>query len=319
MNDTTMPQGDSGSAPAESVAAPTTPTTASATDSTGAAPTGGAVDAQPGSLTTDATAPGPIPYQRFEEVNRRMKEAEDRWRNTEQSWGEILKANPQQIREMLGWYQRVGADPVGHVANMLSELSANEQYRPQIASQAARILGGLRNLQPKEEPEPQPDLVAENGTPVYSAPRLREWREWDGKRSQAVMEARLSEALKPLRELQQERQQTKISQHATEAAAKQYQQAQTWHGFKEHEADIAKAFNENPAWSLQDAYIHVLQTKILPSYPAKAQAQVVADLQSKAAAQTLNPGSATRPSAPEFKGDTTARMKAALAHFSDKR
>lgn len=317
MNDTTMPQGDSGSASAESVGAPTTPTTATATDTTAAPPTAGPVDQTPGSLTTDATtqAPGPIPYQRFEEVNRRMKEAEDRWRNTEQSWGEILKANPQQIRQMLGWYQRAAADPVAHATQLLAELQADERYRPQVASQAARILQGLRGMQAKEEPEPQPDLVAENGTPVYSADALRKWREWDSKRSQAAIEARLSEALKPLREIQQERQQSVLKQHATDAAAKQYQAAQNWHGFKEHEADIAKAFSENADWSLQDAYLHVLHTKILPSIPAKAQAQVVADLQSKAAAQTLNPSGATKPSTPDFKGD----FKAALEYHAGKR
>ena len=313
MNDTS-PNGEIGSAPAESATAPVAATTADAPTS-GAAPIGGVGDAQPGSLTTDATTPGPIPYQRFEEVNRRMKEAEDRWRNTEQSWGEILKANPQQIREMLGWYQRAAADPVAHATQLLAELQADERYRPQVASQAARILSALRQHQPKEDPEPQPDLVAENGMPVYSADRLRQWREWDSKRSQAAIEARLSEALKPLREMQEERQQSQLRQQASDSAAKQYQQAQSWHGFKEHEADIAKAFNENPAWSLQDAYLHVLHTKILPSFPAKAQAQVVADLQSKAAAQTLNPAGAVKPSTPDFHGD----FKAALEYHAGKR
>jgi len=312
--DEASPNGDIGSAPAESATAPVAATTASPTD-TAAPATAGLSPGTQSSLTTDATTPGPIPYQRFEEVNRRMKEAEDRWRNTEQSWGELLKANPQQLREMLGWYQRAAADPVAHATQLLAELQQDERYRPQVASQAARILQGLRNLQPKEEPEPQPDLVAENGVAVYSAPRLREWREWDAKRTQAQTEARLTEALKPLKELQQERQQTRLSQQATDAAAKQYQQAQSWHGFKDHEADIAKAFNEHPDWSLQDAYIHVLQTKILPAYPAKAQAQVVADLQSKAAAQSLNPAGAVRPSTPDFKGD----FKAALEYHAGKR
>ena len=99
------------------------------------------------------------------------------------------------------------------------------------------------------------------------------------------------------------------------SAAQQYQQALKWHGFKEHEADIAKAFNENANWSLTDAYIHVLHTKILPSLPAQAQAKVVADLQSKAAAQTLNPAGTVKPSAPDFHGD----FKAALEFAAGKR
>lgn len=244
-----------------------------------------------------------------------MQEAEKRWQDTEQSWGPILKHSPQQINEMLGWYQRAAADPVAHATQLLAELQADERYRPQVASQAARILQGLRQSQPREEPEPQPDLVAENGTPVYSAPRLREWREWDSKRSGAAMEARLTEALKPLREMQQERQQTALRQQADTAAAKQYEAAKSWHGFKEHEAEIAEAFNKNRDWNLQDAYLHVLHTKILPTIPARAQAQVVADLQSKAAAQTLNPSGASKPASPNFNGD----FKAALEYHAAKR
>jgi hypothetical protein len=49
--------------------------------------------------------------------------------------------------------------------------------------------------------------------------------------------------------------------------------------------------------------------------PAKAQAQVVADLQSKAAAQTLNPTNTSKAAAPDFKGD----FKAALEYHAGKR
>lgn len=313
MNDAS-PNGDIGSvATTESATAPVAATSAETPASASPATEGSGPSA--GSVTTDATAPGPIPYQRFEEVNRRMKEAEERWQGVEQSWGEILKADPRQIREALGWVQRVAADPVSHVAELLGELQNDPRYRPQVASQAARILQGLRTMQPKEDPEPQPDLVAENGTPVYSAPRLREWREWDGRRSKADLDARLAAELKPLKELQQERQRIALEQRTNADAAQMYQRAKSWHGFAEHEKDIAEAFKANANWTLQDAYLHVLHTKILPAMPAKAQAQVVADLQSKAAAQTLNPSGATRPSAPNFDGD----FKAALEYYRDKR
>jgi hypothetical protein len=256
-----------------------------------------------------------VPYERFNEVNRRMKEAEDRWRNTEQSWGQVLQSDPQRVRGAVEFAQRFAADPVEAAVQILMEAQQNDQFRPKVASQAARILGMFRGQQPKDEPEPQPDLVAENGSPVYSAERLKQWRDWDGRRSKVALEAQLAEALRPVKEFQQERQQQRLRQQADSAAAQQYKQAQEWHGFKEHEADIAKSFNDNPTWTLQDAYLHVLHTKILPSFPARAQAQVVADLQSKAAAQTLNPGSSTRPSTPDFKGD----FKAALEHFAGKR
>ena len=176
--DDSSPNGDIGSAPAESATAPVAATTPDVTTS-GSSPIASEPQ-QTSSLTTDATAqPGPIPYQRFAEVNKRMQDAEDRWKNTEQSWGEILKADPARIRTMLDWYQRAAADPVEHVAQMLQELQGHEQYRPKLASQAARLLNSLRSTQPKEDPEPQPDLVAENGAPVMSASRIREWQTWN--------------------------------------------------------------------------------------------------------------------------------------------
>ena len=311
--DSTSPNGDIGSAPAESATAPVAATTVD-TATTGSLPTAGSAD-QPGSLTTDATAPGPIPYDRFEQVNRRMREAEE-WRQAkEQSWGEILQADPGRMREMLTWYQKAAADPVAHVTQLLAELNDNPQYRPAVASQAAKILGALRQHQPKEDPEPQPDLVAENGAPVMSAQRQREWLGWQQRRMQTEFDSKLEQTVAPFKSLVQRQQQTELQAQTNQQADAMLQRARQWHGFKDHEPEIAKVFNAHPEFDLKDAYLHVLHEKILPSYPAKAQAQVVADLQSKAAAQTLNPGGSTRPSAPEFKGD----FKAALEHFAAKR
>jgi len=313
MDETTSPLGDSGSASAGSVEAPSTPTTTEFATS-GAPPTTGLAD-QSGRVTSDATVPGPIPYQRFEEVNRRMKDAEDRWKNTEQSWGEILKADPRQIRDMLGWYQRAAQDPVAHATQLLAELQADPRYQGQVASQAARILGSLRSSQPKEDPEPQPNLQAENGMAVMSADRQREWVAWNQRRQQVEFDAKLQQAIAPFKGMAEREQQRELRQRAESSAQQMYQRASQWHGFKEHEAEIATAFNDNPNWSLQDAYLHILHTTILPTLPAKAQAQVVADLQSKAAAQTLNPAGSSKPATPDFKGD----FKAALEYHAGRR
>lgn len=259
-------------------------------------------------MTTDATAPGPIPYERFAEVNRRMKEAEDRYHGLEQSWGEILKADPGRIRGMLEWYQRAAADPVSHATELLTELQADPRYQAKVASQAARILGSLRQ-QAKEDPEPQADLVAENGLPVMSATRQREWLAWNQRRQQAEFDAKLAQAIEPFKGLVERERQAQIARQVDAQSAELYQRAQAWHGFKEHEAEIAKVFNTNKNWTLQDAYLHVLHQKILPTLPDKAKAQVVADLQSKAAAQTLNPASAGRASTPDFKGDFKAALE----------
>jgi len=310
MTDTSA-TGDMAPASAGRVESPPTPAPApSTTEPAGATP--GSDGAAP--LTTETTtAPGPVPYERFTEVNTRMKASEDRWRKAEEGFGEILRMDPQSIRGMLAWYKQAGADPAAFATELINNLASDERYRPQVASQAARILGSLRGVTPKEAPEPQPDLVAENGEQVFSAKQLRAWQEWNSQKSSAAMETRLAEALKPLAELRQQQQAAKVRTQVDQQASQQYQQAQQWHGFKDHESEIAAAFDANPSWDLKDAYLHVLHTKILPTLPAQAKAQVVADLQSKAAASTMNPANATRPTKPDFHGDFKAALEWAHA------
>lgn len=315
MGDDLSASGVIASAPADSAASPAAPPPATGSDTPAQA-----IQGQPASgLTTDSattsSVPGPVPYERFTEVNQRMKQAEERWQKVESSFGDVLREDPQNLRGMLQWYRQAGADPVKFATELIDNLVTNEQYRPQVASQAARILSSLRGVKPADDPEPQPDLVAENGAPVYSATQLRAWREWNAKSDQRNLEARLEKALAPVRKLEEAQRAFAVNQKVSAESAKMYQQAQAWHGFKEHEAEIAKVFNANPNWDLKDAYLHVLHNTILPTLPAQAQAKVVADLQSKAAAQSLNPAGAAKPSTPDFKGD----FKAALEHFAGKR
>lgn len=254
-----------------------------------------------GTPTTSPAAPGPIPYERFREVNERMKTAEQRWQRIQEQYGELV--DPNAYRQSVSLINQLKSDPVTFATNMLSALAADEQHRPAIASQAARVLQGLRGATPREEPEPQPDLVAENGAPVFSAQQLRAWQEWQVRQIRADFQAQLAQATQPVKEFQKERAVAQVRAQAETAAGQIYERAKTWQGFKDHEAEIAQVWNQHPDWQLQDAYLHVLHTKILPALPAQAQARVVADLQQKAAAQSLNPSGATRPSTPDFKGD----------------
>lgn len=314
----TSVSGDMTSADTGSAGSPTAATPSfTGSDGSGAQPlagTGGEGSDQTPDATTQAV--GPIPYERFREVNERMKAAEQRWQQIEQRYGSVLQLDPGALQGMLGWYQQAAQNPVEFATTLLNELAGNDQYRGQVASQAARILGGLRQFAPKEDPEPQPDLVAENGAAVYSAQQQRAWQEWNQRHLQAAFDAKLAQATAPLQRLQQEQQVAQVTRQAEQVASHQYQQAQTWHGFKQHEAKIAKVFSDNPNLTLQDAYLHVLHTDILPSLPAQAQASVVADMQRKAAAQSLNPGNATRGAGPEVKGAEADDFAKALAHFS---
>jgi hypothetical protein len=71
--------------------------------------------------------------------------------------------------------------------------------------------------------------------------------------------------------------------------------------FADHKADILETFKANPRLTLRQAYDEVLKTKIIPSLGQKAQATVLSDLQQKANAQTVNPGTPSGSAAPKFK------------------
>lgn len=255
-----------------------------------------------------------MPYSRFKEVNERVKAAEQRWQQIQSQFGDLSQVDPNVYRTAMSLANQLQADPVAVATQLLSELAGHEQYGPAVISQAARVLQGRRGAaQPQEAPEPQPDLMAENGEAVYSARQLREWQAWNQQRQQAALDARLSEQLKPLKEITQERAVARIQQQAHQTADKMYSEAQQWHGFKEHEAKIAERWRAHPEWkTVEQAYINYFHSDILPTMSAKAQAQVVADLQQKAAANTLNPSGASKPAAPDFKGD----IKAALEYYS---
>ena len=250
-------------------------------------------------------SPGPIPYQRFAEVNRRMKDAEERWQGTEQSWGEILKANPQQYTRDAGLVSAgrsrsggiSGPNPLGATAEPAVSAASR-------VSQAAKILEMLRHQQPKEDPEPQPDLVAENGCPVMSAQRLREWQGWMQGRQQREFDAKLEQTVAPFKSLVERQQQQELT--AASRTSRPTQQlpdgAGSGTGSRNTKRTSPRRSTRTATSTLQDAYLHVLHTKILPAIPAQAQAQVVADLQSKAAAQTLNPSGATQAFGPRLQG-----------------
>jgi hypothetical protein len=244
-----------------------------------------------------------------------MKSAEQRWQQITERFGDLSQVDPTIYRTAMAVANQLRTDPVAVVTQMLSELSQHEQYGPQVVAQAARLLQGRRGTQPKpaaEEPEPQPDLVAENGEAVYSAKQSRAWMAWQQRTMQADFDAKLQSALAPVQEITREREIAKVQQHAQTVANQIYERAQTWHGFKQHEQEIGEVWGQHKDWTLQDAYLHILHTKILPTLPAQAQAKVVADLQQKAASQSLNPAGVTRPAPPNFHGD----FEKALEHFS---
>jgi hypothetical protein len=243
-------------------------------------------------------------------VNERAKAAEQRWAQVQGQFGDLSQVDPNVYRTAMSLASQLQANPVEVVTQLLTELSGHQDYGQAIISQAAKVLQGRRGSAPREDPEPQPDLIAENGAPVYSATQQREWLTWNQRRMQAEFEAKLDAGLRPLKELTQERAVARVQQQATETADRKLAEARQWHGFKDHEAEIAAAWKQHPEWTtLEQAYVHFFHDTLLPALTANAEAKVVAGLQQKAAANTLSPSSTSRSAAPDFKGDFTKALE----------
>ena len=74
-----------------------------------------------------------------------MQDAERQRQTLEQSWGEILKNDPQQIRAAVDFARRFYADPVENVAQILQELFDRDLQveSRMIGSECHPDLGGI--------------------------------------------------------------------------------------------------------------------------------------------------------------------------------
>jgi len=114
--------------------------------------------------------------------------------------------------------------------------------------------------------------------------------------NQAVADA-IGKEVAPLKQ-EQATQKAEREAHATTArinhtADAMMDRAKAWHGFTEHATAVADVWDARPDWSLQDAYLHVLHTTILPGLSKTERTKVLADLNQKPAATTVNPSSST--------------------------
>jgi Fe-S cluster biosynthesis and repair protein YggX len=256
---------------------------------------------QPASATVTPTAttppaePGPVPYQRFNEVNLRMKEAETAARTVRERLGDLVDVDPGELRQSRQLFAALRNDPSGTLGHMVLALQNDPEQGPKVASALGRLLSGFKRQGggEAEEVEPQPDLQADNGTPLYSAPQLRKWQAWQQKQTEAAFQKRLSPLENLHTRLTQAENMARANQQADAQASQMVAEARQWDGFKDHESDIIAALDANPRWGLERAYIEVMRTKVLPSYQAKAQADAVAKLTTTAAASTGSPSAGT--------------------------
>lgn len=253
--------GDTGSG-ATAVAAPSTtdsPSVTSAPSSSGASTTATPTEA---ASTANPTEPGPIPFARHKEI---LEKARGEAKAFE--WAKGLRR--EQVERAMQMAQMAESDPVGFYKKFGQFVQGHPTYAMQ-----------LQQTQP--DPEPTPDAQGEDGTPFYSATQLKKWNEWNKRQ----MESSLLSRIAPLEE--------RMKQERMEADSKTYAQkvlseASTWEGFDELRPRIKALMQEDGRRTIHSAYQQAYREEYQPKQRQKIREEVLAEMNSKAQANTANP------------------------------
>lgn len=241
-----------------------------------------------------------MPYPRFKEVNEARKRFEEQAQKL--AWAQAIPDTA--APTITEFYQSFTRDPIGTLIREVEGIAQSDPAHAQaVRSAAARWLGaGRGQQQAAAEPMPEPDLQAQDGTLVYSAAQGQKLREWDRRQ----LMAQVSQQMQPLQQFAAKQQadamRAEIKANADSWAQSTYAQWKQKPHFEDHKQQIAQLMQANPQMGVADAYAEVLVTQVLPKLSATERSSVVAAMQSKAAAGTMDPSRGPAQGPPKFKG-----------------
>jgi hypothetical protein len=251
-------------------------------------------------VTESATPPqdkpqGEPPQEKWPTIltNARAKERDavlTEMRQKVPSLDSIL-ANPQVFEKGIAHFQKLAVDPPGHWRAFTTELLAHPTHGPALKSELARMFGGLRQQAAASVmPPPDVDIVDANGQvtgKTYSADQLAKREAWRDQQQELKARARAEQERTARTKAAEAHKQ--LETRADDAMA---EVLDILDGDKTHITAVIEMMDANPKWSAHRAALEVRKTKIAPAAAGKAQAQVLEDLKTKAAAQSVNPAGA---------------------------
>lgn len=241
----------SATAGAESSPAPSTPADSTPAPATAAPAVSG--EAPPESA-------GPIPFDRHKAILEHARE-------------EAARQAQDAARKQYGWVDGYQREQVEQAARLMAWYQQDPKS----------LVAYLQQQLPKDpEGPPQPDLRAEDGTPVYSAPQLQKLLEFQ--------RAQLAQEYGPVKQqvqAAQMRESAFLQAQRTLAAARE-----KWPLFTDLEEDIKGAMREDASLDLRDAYIQVYAEKGRQTEREKWKAEYEGTVTTKTAATTSRPGRA---------------------------
>jgi hypothetical protein len=244
-----------------------------------------------------------------------QKETEERVRQ-EYAWTkDLAQASDGERQNLLSWYQVLNTDPV----TALSQLSQAVQADPALRERLQAATGASASA---ETPEPEADLQNNDGTLVYSAPKLKEWQQWNQTKLMADMDQRLA----PLQQAASQAEATRMQTHAwneANAAINSFREdkdflshTQEIKTLIEQDARLSALADRDPKAALDVAWTRIYREKVLPQKLNGTEAAVLTKLQQKAQAGSVNPSTPSTVTPKKFQSGE-AGFAEALAHFSE--
>jgi hypothetical protein len=233
-----------------------------------------------------------VPYTRFQEQSHARKAAEEKLKAL--AWAEGL--DQQLMLDTVNWRTRAHRDPSGFVQEIFR--TASPQVQEQLRGVIASLVGAPPAAAATQDREPQPDVVTDTGTPVYSAKQQALWYDWQRRQMMAEVQKQLAPLQNEVKRSQQLRDRV-IAEHKTRTfASTTAKSAESWPHFKENVKPIVEELQKLPPGeteaaeelNLYKAYMTVYTRDVLPGLSGKAEAAVLADLKTKAVAGSEHPG-----------------------------
>ena len=232
---------------------------------------------------------------------------------------DFAKLSPTERAGLALYHRALSGDPAAR-----AEVAQRAQANPQLA----QALQGLIAPPPAAaaDVEPEPDLQAPDGTLVFSAPQLKKWQQWNAQQLTSTFQKELRPMQDVVASFQQEKAtsaytSTVASVIATMTAADPV--------FAEHKVAVSKALQADPrlmtlalgddktaadpAMALEIAWNRVYRSTVLPVTQKQSEAQVLATLQQRAVAGTMNPAAANSGTPKSTLGDARAALEYAAA------
>jgi hypothetical protein len=224
------------------------------------------------------------------------QEAEQAFRDR---YGLSADYDPQAVRTHLEWLAR---DPVGYVRALDQQIQARGLAPPTVPAE-----------------RPQPDMRAEDGTPVYSAPAMERLLAWQAQQ----IDQKLAQLIEPLQATHQTVQAQQLRERAWSDATAEFEEAKTWDGFDELRPEIAKLMAADKRVTLWSAYNRLQQARLKTrdeQIRRDTRQATLAELQQAPTPNTAVPSAvlprASRAKAGSFEARLDEAVSAALAQHS---